>query len=78
MCANKEDDAARYLIGQLADPETRRVFLVHLQTYASVRELPFAGVVTRRIYEVRGRPDVQAAIGKVGHIETYPLTAEGL
>jgi tetratricopeptide (TPR) repeat protein len=78
LCTGDEDHAARYLTSQLADPKVRRTFLVRLQTYAPVREQPFAAEITRRRLRVRARPDVQAAILAVGHINEYALTLQTL
>ncbi len=78
LCTGDEDRAAAYLTSQLADPKRRRAFLVGLQTYAPFREQPFVAEITRRRLKVRARPEVQAAILAVGHINEYPLVPQGL
>ena len=72
LLTGDQDAAAALIIGRLADPARRADALVILQDW----RLPpgataFVRDQDRRLKAVRDRPDVQAAIAKVGHIERF-------
>jgi beta-barrel assembly-enhancing protease len=75
IVAKQLDQAARFLITQLEDKESRQSFLPDIQEY-----LPTPGSETELAIEkqwrsVIARKEVQAAIHKVGRVESYRLEA---
>lgn len=75
ICANKLDEAAELYVRRLGISAQRMNAIFALQTYA-----PNAGaegsrqaLLQARLRAVVARPDVQAALEKVGRIETIPL-----
>jgi len=77
LCANDLDGAAALLIGQLKDPDDRGTALVNLSQFeAPAHPTPFDATLAARLALVRVRPDVEAAIGKVGHVESIPLNVD--
>ena len=75
LCAGDEDAVAKTIIAHLADPETRGATLAEMQDYLRLPTEPAWGarMIDRRM-TIRSRPDVEAAIAKVGRIGAYPLT----
>ena len=73
--ADDEDGAAAEYIARLQDPLQRQSALAELQDWRPPPGVaPFAVEIERRRLKVRGRPDVQAAIARVGRIERFDLT----
>jgi len=73
-CAGDLDGLAHFLIANLDDPSTRNMTLAELQDYLpSPHAGAFAKRETAKDDEVRGRPDVQAAIARYGTIDRYPI-----
>jgi hypothetical protein len=73
VVAKQFDLAAQYLIAELQDPDLRQSALLNVQIY-----LPSPGTETELKFEAQwrtliARKDVQAAIHKVGRIESYQL-----
>lgn len=74
FCAGDDARAAELLVSRLDDPLQRSEALEYLQDY---QPDPFQTEVERgleaRLLAVRARPEVQAAIARVGRIERHPL-----
>jgi hypothetical protein len=76
--AGSEDAAARLLIERLHDHALYRQALLDVQIYAEP-PAPLQVLQQRaRWRRIVSRPDVQRAILKVGHIESWPLPAQEL
>ncbi|HEY2658193.1 MAG TPA: hypothetical protein VGI79_00620 [Caulobacteraceae bacterium] len=74
VCANQFDQAAIELERQLADPRQRLSALASLQVYASeAKPLAHTKLMEQRWVMLRARPDLQAAVAKVGRTKTYQL-----
>lgn len=74
MCAGDLDAAAAMIIARLQDEDDREQMLVDLCEFPdSPHPTSFEKLMDQRAAALRRRPDVQAAIAKVGHIETLPL-----
>lgn len=71
------DEAAALLIERLENPEWRTGALVAMQHYTSVVETPVEKTIHDRWNTVIARPDVQAALQKVGRVEKFDI-APGL
>ncbi|MBN8736148.1 MAG: hypothetical protein J0H27_07745 [Xanthomonadales bacterium] len=71
------DEAAALLIDRLEDPEWRNDALVDMQHYADIIMTPMEKTIHDRWNTVVARPDVQAALQKVGRVETFSI-APGL
>jgi hypothetical protein len=71
------DEAAALLIERLEKPEWRTDALVDMQQYADVARTPMEKTIFDRWNTVVARPDVQAAVRKVGRVEKFDL-APGL
>jgi hypothetical protein len=69
------DGAAKLMIQRLADPERRRDALLTVQNYAQPPLTPVAAAERARLDSLISRRDVQAAIDKVGRIETFSITS---
>jgi tetratricopeptide (TPR) repeat protein len=68
------DAAAAHVIAQLQDPATRPGMLYFLQTYLPIpNATPRETDIRARWTALRARPDVAAAIGKAGRVESYAL-----
>lgn len=76
VCADDLDGAAAMVTAQLDDPAQRGAILLKLQDYPA-RPSAFSPDFHRRWLEIRARPDVQAAIARVGRIQFYPMTSLG-
>jgi hypothetical protein len=75
LVVNQQDRAAADLVGRLLDPELRQEALLGVQDFA-----PAPGTPRDRELDARGRalltrPEVRAAIDKVGRVASYPLEA---
>jgi hypothetical protein len=74
LCTNDEDGVAKSIVARLADPDTRGDTLLQLQTYTdSPSDGPWGKQLDARWRAVKERPEVRAAIRKVGRIEAYPV-----
>ena len=67
------DAAAKLLIEQLEDPDTRGTALVNAQTYLPMPMTPIMQQAQQRKLQLLARPDVAAVIDKVGRRGTIPL-----
>jgi tetratricopeptide (TPR) repeat protein len=76
LCADKEDAFAADTITRLADPYLREDMLQWLCEYDIPPHFPpTERMMMARLAAIRARPDVQAAITKVGHTERFHLSA---
>lgn len=73
LLENRMDEAAASLIAQLADPMDRSNALLDLQDMRDATPLPEEVLLTARWKQLTQRADVQAAVRRVGRIESYPL-----
>jgi tetratricopeptide (TPR) repeat protein len=74
--ANDLDGAAAIYIRRLADPDTRLQALDELQAYApSLHTTPVMQESDRRWRALVARPDMKAAIDKVGRVNSYSFMA---
>lgn len=73
LSANQIDRAALVLVGQVLDPDQRQEALARVQDYALPPQTPREMEITSRWREVLARREVQAAIHKVGRVESYHL-----
>lgn len=69
------DAAAALLIQRLKAPEWRSQALVEMQHYARNQQTPTMQTMTERWNTITGRPDVQAALAKVGRVERFAISA---
>jgi tetratricopeptide (TPR) repeat protein len=70
---NDSETAAQWLIERLADPDQRLSTLLAIQEYATPKETARQSELRQRRRDLIARPDVQAAIQKVGRIDSYKL-----
>jgi hypothetical protein len=77
LLRGKLDEASALLIERLENPEWRTDALVDMQHYADVARTPMEKTIFDRWNTVVARPDVQAALQKVGRVETFAI-APGL
>ncbi|HTQ13275.1 MAG TPA: hypothetical protein VMH86_05305 [Rhizomicrobium sp.] len=73
LCAGNQDKAAALLIAQLADPVRRGDALVPLQDWAPMPEGPHDKAMDAAWDALKARPDVRAAVARVGRIESWPI-----
>jgi beta-barrel assembly-enhancing protease len=73
LSANQLDRAAHVLVGQLLDLDQRQEALTRVQDYALPPQTPRETEITSRWREVVQRKEVQAAIRKVGRVESYHM-----
>jgi tetratricopeptide (TPR) repeat protein len=71
------DDAAALLIERLENPSWRSDALVAMQHYAETVETPMEKTIHERWNAITGRPEVQAALQKVGRVADFAI-APGL
>jgi tetratricopeptide (TPR) repeat protein len=71
--AGRADDAAASLIRELADERSRSDSLYALQEFQEPPLTPGDARLLAAWKQMIARPDVQAAVGAVGRIETYPI-----
>jgi hypothetical protein len=76
IIVNQIDSAAQVLIARLLDPEQRTKALASAQSYAEPPATPRDMELRARWRAMIARQDVQAAIEKVGRIESYHLEAQ--
>ena len=74
--ANRLDEAAQLLIQRLDDPLQRESALMDVQTYTDPPEPRLVTEARARWKSVVGRKDVQAAILRVGKIESLPIPSQ--
>lgn len=70
------DAAAALLVERLKDPQWRNGALVEMQHYLRNQQTPTMKAMYQRWIEVSSRPDVQAAMAKVGRVEHFDVVAE--
>ena len=70
------DGLAKYYIQLLDDPDRRIDTLIELQTYRDFSSTKSNNAAAHLKEAVLHRPDVQAAISKVGRIENQPVIAD--
>jgi hypothetical protein len=75
MVAKQLDQAARYLITELEDKELRQSILPDIQEYLPTPGTKAELEIEARWRSVIARKEVQAAIHKVGRVESYHLEA---
>ena len=74
ICVGDLDAAAAEVIAELDDPAQRLAMLYNLQDYAPDPNLTKHEAAGHAAWlAVRARPDVAAAIARVGRIESYDL-----
>ena len=73
LLCGKLDEAASLLIERLQKPAWRNAALVDMQHYADVTETPTEKLIHDRWITVTARPDVQAAMQKVGRVERFHI-----
>lgn len=74
LCLDDQDGAARATSSGLADPRQRDRVLRRLQIFLPGPEAtPWQAQMSRRLDALRVRPDVAAAVGRVGRIEKVAL-----
>ncbi len=69
------DAAAALLIDRLQAPDWRSAALVEMQHYLRSDQTPTMRVFQQRWNTVTARPDVQAALAKVGRVERFDIAA---
>lgn len=77
LLAGRLDDAAREVIARLDSPEDRDRQLYELQSFRQVASTSAVISLRQRYAELVARPDVQAAIARVGRIERHDLFSDG-
>jgi beta-barrel assembly-enhancing protease len=75
LSMNDQDRAAHVLVRQLLDPHQRQDSLTRVQDFALPPQTPRGMELTSRWRQVIARKEVQAAIHKVGRVESYHLEA---
>ncbi|ROP73274.1 hypothetical protein EDF74_3540 [Stenotrophomonas rhizophila] len=70
---NRLDEAAATLLARLADPTERGAALLEMQSFRMSPRLPGEVAFQARWKHFAQRTDVQAAVNKVGRVETYAL-----
>src|ERR1043166_3815731 len=73
LCANDLDGAAAVVVAGLADARERGEMLLWLQDFLAVKRGPHGELLHQRWLALRARPDVQAALTRVGRVESYPI-----
>lgn len=74
LCLGADDDEiAATLISWLADPGLRSEALARLQGYHEGHVTPLAQMMRDRLQKVAARPDVQAALARVGRSAVYQM-----
>lgn len=76
LCANNMDDAAKGMIAAFENSEVRSEMLAAVQNYLPSRgRNAYQMELETRFETLVARPDVQAALAKVGRIGTYAIRA---
>jgi hypothetical protein len=75
IVVNQLDQAARVLIAQLLDKDQRQAALLSVQGFAPIPGTPRDMTLAARRRAVIARPDVRAAIDKVGRVDSYRVEA---
>jgi hypothetical protein len=76
ITVNQSERAARELVADLNNPAERQDALLSVQDFAPAPGTPRDAELEARHRMVVARPEVQAAIRKVGRVESYTLEAE--
>jgi hypothetical protein len=77
LATNHLDLAAASLVSELQDGKTRQDALLNVQTYLPTPTSELEMRLEAQWRSIVARTDVQAAIHKVGRVESYPLEAPG-
>ena len=80
VMANRLDEAAKFLISRLQNPEKRIPALMSVQHFdrsGPAGALPRFQELKRRWDQIEARADVRAAIAKIGSVDTYPMLRLG-
>jgi beta-barrel assembly-enhancing protease len=77
LLLDRQDAAAGWLIERLEDRDQRAETLLSIQEFATPLRTPRQAELASRRRALFARPDVQAAIQKVGRIDKYNLEALG-
>lgn len=75
IVVNQLDGATHELVQELSDVNERREALLNIQNYAPTPGTPLEMEREARFRTVIARPEIQAAIRKVGRVESYRLEA---
>lgn len=74
LCADRLDDAANFVIAELADPQLRALALDQLQIYSPAAvQTEMQKSLQAKFAALRERPDVLAAVAKIGRINRYSI-----
>lgn len=73
VIAGRDADGAALLLSRLNDPVLRAEVLVELQDYLQPAAPPYVVQWREQFKKLRERPDIRAAIERVGRIGRYPL-----
>ncbi|HEV7715994.1 MAG TPA: hypothetical protein VGO53_10380, partial [Steroidobacteraceae bacterium] len=73
LVANNMDEAASLAVRRLESPQLRGDMLMEIQEYREPALSPLEKRVRDGWRQLRKRPDVRAAVAKVGRIEQFPL-----
>jgi tetratricopeptide (TPR) repeat protein len=74
LCIQDANAAAEAFIAQLESPGARRHALLGVQTFIDDNhDLPFHHEIRMRSAAVLARPDVQAALARIGRIQSFPI-----
>jgi len=77
LATGRLDLAAASLVSQLQDRKTRQDALLNVQTYLPTPSSELEMQLEAQWRSIVARKEVQAAIHKVGNVESYPLEAPG-
>ncbi|GAA4825399.1 hypothetical protein GCM10023232_24220 [Sphingosinicella ginsenosidimutans] len=73
LCLGRDDDAAALLVSQLQGNDPQAMILA-LQDYQLARGSAQTGPIYDRLAALRDRPEVQAALARVGRVLSLPLS----
>ena len=73
LCTGDSDGMAASLVARLDDPLTRNETLLWLQGYLNGPQSDFEKALQDVSDAAAAHPEVQAAIAKYGHVESYPI-----
>lgn len=73
VIAGRDDEFASLMLSRLNDPTLRSEALVELQDYPEPAAPPRLAQWRARVKLLRQRPDVRAAMNRVGRVDRYPV-----
>jgi len=73
LCLGRDDDAAALLVHEL-DGDDPQAAILALQDYQRARGIAQTGPIYERLAALRARPEVQAALARVGRVLSLPLS----